>query len=493
VTNLLLITDMSHLRKVFSRLSDETGIRLRIANTLEKGGEEIIAEKPDMVFVQTHLSGLSADIILMHLKKQLGRKRSRFVLLSPPEQATVEVLKLYQGHLDTSLDKDELLDHIREMVAGLPGKAKKEAPATGDPGISSSMLQITGTSEPAPPQPATAAADVPQPGATIQPEVPVPLVLQQIPESTEPSLEEQGVTYAPRPRLSVYSEFTSSFDSAVDSMQEPEPVTDSSPPPLHPWDHGDVETVEPGLTRSKRTTFLLWLAPVLVAVIAVTMLQHRKSNSTAEVAVPAKPPVAAAPANQAASAIPATGTKPPPATAPIPATKPVGQPPAASAPATIPAGQLPAAGANPQLSDKAIISAISENRGHSGQAGGTAAAPRPTALPNFIPRSGLDKGYGTANPGWERYKGEVTEFKVFREGSSIKAIQVIDRGGQGVPESFMKGVLKQVAKNPAFIKETSEKKEGYEILRGHVAENLKVVYYRDEKGGRLRAFVMTWQ
>jgi hypothetical protein len=118
---------------------------------------------------------------------------------------------------------------------------------------------------------------------------------------------------------------------------------------------------------------------------------------------------------------------------------------------------------------------------------------RPTALPDFIPRYAIDRAYAKSNPGWERYRGQVTEFKVFREGNSIKAIQVIDHGGDGVPESFMKAALRQVSKNPVFVTESSEKKEGYEIQRGRVSENLKVMYYRDDQGGKLRAFVLTWQ
>jgi hypothetical protein len=86
-----------------------------------------------------------------------------------------------------------------------------------------------------------------------------------------------------------------------------------------------------------------------------------------------------------------------------------------------------------------------------------------------------------------------SEFKVLREAKKIKAIQVIDRGGQGVPESFMKGVLRQVTKNTVLITESSEKKDDYEIQRGRIADNIKVVYYRDESGGKLRAFVLTWQ
>ena len=135
------------------------------------------------------------------------------------------------------------------------------------------------------------------------------------------------------------------------------------------------------------------------------------------------------------------------------------------------------------------MSAIAENRNPKS----TPATGRLTGLPDFIPRAGFDKSYGTANPGWERYKGHSTEFKVFREGASIKALQVIDRGGKGVPESFMKAVLRQVCKHPVFVLAATEKKEGYEIQRGQVADNLKVVYYRDEHGGTIRAFVLTWQ
>jgi hypothetical protein len=57
----------------------------------------------------------------------------------------------------------------------------------------------------------------------------------------------------------------------------------------------------------------------------------------------------------------------------------------------------------------------------------------------------------------------------------------------------MKATLRQVSKNPAFVMESSEKKEGFEIQRGKVTENLKVMYYRDDQGGKLRAYVLTWQ
>lgn len=463
MTSLLLITDIPRLRKIFSRCFAETDFHLRIASSLERGGEEISADKPAMVFVQTHLSGLSADILLKHLKKQLGRKRSRFVLLSPPEQVSGEVLAQYQGHLDTSLDDTSLSEAIRETIAGLGGKGKAGNRATEAPA----------TAPAAPATDAAAAGEQLQPPTPDQP-APLPLVLPQLPAEGEPSLEEQGLTYTPRQRVSVYSEFTSSFDSAVSTMQPAEPAGDTQAPPPHDWDYGQIETVEPGAARPKRITFLLWLAPVLVAVIIVTLLQHRRPRPATTVEItPAKP--AASPRTPATPPAPA-GMKPSAATVPSVPAKPGGQP--------------PATGTEAQMSDRAVMSAIAENRPPKVAPGGT----RLTELPDFIPRAGFDKQYGAANPGWERYRGHSTEFKVFREKGSIKAIQVIDRGGKGVPESFMKAVMKQVSKNPVFVPGASEKKEGYEIQRGQLADNtVKVVYYRDEQGGTIRAFVLTWQ
>lgn len=479
MTDLLLITDVPRLRKIFNRLADDKGITLRTAPSLEKGVEELIARKPAMVFVQTHLSGLSADILLMHLKKQLGRKRSRFVLLGTPTQVSPETIKLYQGHIDTSLDEKALLDAIRSMVA------TPTTPRKGQSGLEAALsvediVSTSAAAQPAP-SPEPAAAEPEQEPAVAPATVDILALTAPLAALPEPSLEDQGITYAPRSRVKVYSEFTSSFDNAVESMQEPEPPVEPVRQHFSGWDVEQLETIEPEKKLSKRSSFLLWLAPVLVAAVVVTVIQNRKPEEQKPVAIITSPP--------AQQAKPAPQAPPPAQPSVVAAQKP------AAAPAPPVAAAPPAAGveATPQLSDKAILSDIAGNRSPKDRPTPAQVNSRPSKLPDFIPRYGADKTYGTANPGWERYKGQVTEFKVFREKESIKAIQVIDRGGQGVPESFMKGVLRQVVKKPAFVLEATEKKDGYEIQRGRIADNLKVVYYRDEQGGRLRAFVMTWQ
>ena len=472
MTDLLLITDVPRIRKIFNRLSDDKGITLRMASSLEKGGEELLARKPSMVFVQTHLSGLSADILLMHLKKQLGRKRSRFILLCAPSQVSGETIKLYHGHLDTALDDKALLDAFRHTVATLTTRksanVQEAALAVEDIVAGSAATQ-------APPALTQVAEPVIEPAQEPPPAQDI-LDIAGPPEApAEPSLVDQGITYAPRSRVKVYSEFTSSFDSAVESMQEPEPPQEPARQPFTGWDAGHLE-IEPEKKFSKRFSFLLWLAPILVAAVVVTVIQNRKVEQK-PVAITVTPQKQEKPPLQ--QALPAQ----PPTVSPKQAVSP--------APLAAAASQGTAKDAKMQPGDKAILS--NEDRSRNDTPGPGHAGARPSALPDFIPTYGKDKEYSAANPGWERYKGRVTEFKVFREKGFIKAIQVIDHGGQGVPETFMKGVLHRMTKKPAFILESSDKKDGYEIQRGSIADNLKVVFYRDEHDGRLRAFVLTWQ
>jgi len=440
---------MARLSKIFDQLAYGSNFSLRIVNNLEKGAEEIVIQKPDVVFVQTHLSGLSPEILLKHLKKQLGRKRSRFVLLATPGQLGKDTLKAYQGWLDISCKESELLTAIQTLLTSLLSKNK-----TADAGTPLEEITVTA---PVSTEPATVAKT----GALTKFDfaaIPVAPDLSAMPPEPaapkEASLEDQGITYSPRSRLSVYSEFNSSFDNAVNKTPEPEPLVSAAPEPEFKWNGELIDTVDTVSPRSKRSTFLLWLAPVIVAVVVVTLLQKNRTVSKSVT-------VAAPPKVQPAE----------PSKLPIPA-KP----------------EL-----DSKLAEKDLIKAIAENRPPKAAAPPSSASSRPSELPEFIPRYGFDKHYGTTNPGWERYKGQVTEFRVLREAEAIKAIQVIDRGGQGVPESFMKGVLRQVAKNPVFTVETSEKKEGYEIQRGRISGNIKVVFYRDEQGGKLRAFVIGWQ
>jgi hypothetical protein len=460
VVDLLLITDIPRLRQLFVRLADDPNLRLRVASSLEQGGEEIAADKPAIVFVQTHVSGLSADILLMHLKKRLGRRRTRFVLLAPPDQVNDAVLKLYHSCLDTSQDDFQLLDAVHDAIASLAARGRKRAVAVAEPV-----------------EAAPSVAAVPQEAAFRQSEAALDRVDFQISpsafspqyaesivaaaaESAESSPVEQESAYADRPRLSVYSEFTSSLESAVSDVR-PTGLPRELPteqPSLQDSRQDDAIGIETRPPRPRYAGFLLWFVPLVVVVVAVTLLQHRGSRPQVVDVAPLAP------------SLPGEAAK-----KPAPATK------------------QPMAGADASAAAQAHVPSMDQARGAKGQTPPLSVAPRLTALPAFVPRDGFDRRYGAANPGWERYMGLVTEFKVFREGTVIKAIQVIDKGGRGIPEGFMKSALAQLAGNSPFVQDSSEKRDGYQIQRGRLAANLNAVFYRDAQGGGLRAFVVTWQ
>ncbi len=117
---------------------------------------------------------------------------------------------------------------------------------------------------------------------------------------------------------------------------------------------------------------------------------------------------------------------------------------------------------------------------------------RPIKLPAFIPKEAANAAYSKDNPGWEQYLGSTNEYRVFRaKDKTIRAIQIIDRSGSGIQESFYGTVLKELTGIAAMRPKSSEKKEGYEIRRGEAA-GLQIVQYRDAQGGRMRGFVMIW-
>ncbi len=468
MSNLLLITDVARLRKIFGRLAEDKSIRLRVVNNLENGGEELAIEKPDVVFVQTHLSGLSADILLMHLKKQLGRKRSKFILLAAPGQANDTIRKSFQGWLDTSVDDNQMLADLYQLLDTLQNRPKRSPDTPSEP-------------EPSPTAPEN---DPPRDSA--------PPSLANVFESP---LEEQGITYGPRKRLQVYSEFNSSFDNAVSNTPEPEALEPSISASPRQWGSKEIVEKDSGSSPSRTGTVLIWLS-VVVMVIAVAVVTYMQHQPVPEVKAPVTKPfpiVTAKPILRSFSSLSSARKPAPPVAIPLPPTP--TPPPPAPRPAT-PAPR-PATPAPRQVkvrdTEKEVLSAVVEKQGVKKHSPPAAAKVRPTVLPPFIPRYSRDKKYSAANPGWERYNGKIREFKVLYEKDTIKAIQIIDRRGQGISDSFLRYALQQVTPKPSFVLESSEKKEGYEIQRGHIASGIKATYYRDETTGRLQALALTWQ
>ncbi|HPX60527.1 MAG TPA: hypothetical protein PLN25_01995 [Deltaproteobacteria bacterium] len=427
MVDLLLITDIPRLIRLFTQFQDEQGRELRIATDIDSISREITAAKPRSIFIQTHLSGLSADILLMHIKKLLGKRRCRFVLLCDPQQISSEILSLYHGNIDISQDDDSLLVSIIEQMNcsdATPSHFGEQHQAGTD---DTTRLQTVSF-----PPPDANGDDrfeaLPGNRPATAPE-PAPQIREQSAENSAPG-DEPGISYPQRKQLSVYSEFTTTFDSAVNDMNDAK-QTDQ---PEVEWQTQTVagigvESAEP--SRPGFFRFVRWGIPIIAGIALFTFLQHR----SAEI----QPTSDKQPADKVVS------------------------PPKAAAPQ---------------------VTAIQP---------AAPVAPRLDKLPDFIPSDRPDKAYAKSHPGWERYRGNSFDYKVFRQGKQITAIQIIDRSGKGISDTFLQKVLVKLVPAPAYRLESSEMKGGYEIQRGRAAANLQTIHYRDISNQQVRGFVASWQ
>src|SRR5512134_232558 len=78
-TTVLLIADQERLHRLFST-AHPAALDLRIASSLAEGLQQVAAAPPQFLFVQSRLSGLSGEILVRHLKLELGDRPATLVL-----------------------------------------------------------------------------------------------------------------------------------------------------------------------------------------------------------------------------------------------------------------------------------------------------------------------------------------------------------------------------------------------------------------------------
>lgn len=115
----------------------------------------------------------------------------------------------------------------------------------------------------------------------------------------------------------------------------------------------------------------------------------------------------------------------------------------------------------------------------------------PFTLHGLISGKSLDKSYSSTHPGWIRYVGYDSESRIYHQDDKIKAIQLLDRSGDGL-SADMVGVVETLSGKPVFDPETTEAREGFFIQRGSLSDKTKIIYYRDMDSRNLRAIVLVW-
>lgn len=445
--DVLVITDIPRMSMLFDQLVQEhTG--LVVVSEINRGIEEIEQHKPSVVVIQNHLAGLSADILLKHLKSKLGERAVRFALISSTATLDLDLASRFEMVLDPSLQDEQLHKSVQSLFRPLQRTKTYEKPPQA---VAAEPLQVSGQKLLLPELPFEKA----------EPEQPAPqphLPLTSQSEAAEHGNKEEipQPTYAlpTRTGRSIISDFSNQLDTHADDTDQLADTFSRSGQEhgIRGFSHdpqliSDLEEPRPWF---KRTDVMLGVVTVVV-VVGVSLLQDRASRTPVE-----KPKVAQA-------------TKLPPA-------KPVAKAPVmAVAPAAPVATAVPAAPSTPVTQQF-----VSHGVG------------RPRTLPGFIPKEGHEPGYAKDHPGWSNYRGQTAEYRVYRaKDSTIKAIQVLDLSGAGIQESFYTSMLKELTGATTMRPISSEIKEGYEIRHGEVA-GLKLVQYRDAQGGRMRGVVVTW-
>jgi len=420
---IVAITDIPRMTAFFEHLVQQYP-DLVVVNEIHRGIEELESRKPEVVIIQNHLSGLSADILHKHLKSRLGQHKARFGLISSSAALDVDTSAQFETILDPALDDMQLEQAIERILHRQPPAKKQEVAILNHPA-------------------ARPAAPAQEPELPLQQQHPLSDAAGAARADDEQPATPLTYEMPRRTGLSIISDFSKQLDTRSDAIKpEPELIAGREHElrirDLHREPHLIADLDEP-LPWYRKTSCIL-ISATLVVVVAVSLFQHRSSNRTAAV-LPKAAPVAK-------------------------------QAPPVTPPAIVPPVQPPQADPKQGLASH-----------------GTG---RPRSLPAFIPKEGRDPGYGKDNPGWENYRGQTSEYRVFREKEgAIKAIQVIDRSGAGIQESFYTSILKELAGATVMRPTSSEIREGYEIRRGDLA-GLQLVQYRDAQGGRMRGFVITW-
>lgn len=121
---ILLITDQPRLQSIFTSIGEFPGVTLRIAGSLDQGGEEISADAPTIVFVQNRLSGLSGNIIARHIRNRFPSEETKIILLSEDVFDSSQIEKFVDRCLDLRETDKALVSAIEDILAALVRKEK---------------------------------------------------------------------------------------------------------------------------------------------------------------------------------------------------------------------------------------------------------------------------------------------------------------------------------------------------------------------------------
>ncbi|QWV94131.1 hypothetical protein KP004_02775 [Geomonas oryzisoli] len=111
-------------------------------------------------------------------------------------------------------------------------------------------------------------------------------------------------------------------------------------------------------------------------------------------------------------------------------------------------------------------------------------------LPGFVPKVPADAGYAASHPGWELYRADGKQFRIYREQGKIRAIQVVADGEASLHESVMGSYFKEATGTDLPGKGATREQDGLAIETRKIKDGAEIAIYREKANRRIRGLVL---
>lgn len=431
--NILLITTDQRAMALVEQFKSQPQLRVDVVSDFDQGMKDIFDKRPQLVFIQGEIDGVSGETVARHIKGLLREQSPRLVLLRETLQVRLGAKSCYDGSVDLFLDGDDILKAFRTQMENIPGFSWQDplpgqgpvvpVMSTADQyaaALAAATAESAGSFSAVPPH-----ASSPQTEGFPRERHDSPDVQQPVPSSTtrqEPQSSLATEPLAPPLRDKAFSP----------SVPPPDPVYNVEMPPPQPISAAggmrkpaEFRGTFPPLTnkfnghKSQRRPWRYVIA--CLAALAVCAFVYLYIFSS-------------------------------PGNAPAPVSKDVGP--------TSPAGQQ------------------------------SSTAPASERILASIPRDRPDAGYAAAHPGWERFTSDTMDFRVFRESGAVKAIQIIALGKGALSDAYVAERIRDVSGNNAYQVGFRADKDGFLVEKGSAKGNIELAIYRKRPSGEIRALVI---
>jgi hypothetical protein len=111
-------------------------------------------------------------------------------------------------------------------------------------------------------------------------------------------------------------------------------------------------------------------------------------------------------------------------------------------------------------------------------------------LPTILKQTKTDPAFTKEHPGWTRQQTDALEFRLFRKGESLRAVQVICLNGATVTDEFFHSFVRELSgEDPPLLIKTGEI-NGFDLESGTKSNGFEFQVYRQIGSNGIRAFVV---